>query len=267
MAKKPNVRKLPERECREMLAEFLQVLGEHPELSHFRACVPAGPERQLALFAALERAAFRGNSATAPPAHDDLADQLLCDLLEVIDRDLSNHGSYYGADRHRVNLQALGAWTGQPHALELFTTTISQLTAAHTTTYPSLEPNYSPAPQITAQIGDLIAPDNANSQANSHNSAGIIHHTTQTPGDKVGPPGPKVGSTGPGEPEAPPTSLIAVTTSPPETIDLTIPSRPLRRGRPPLIDDIAKGRLLGLISSASPSARPPRSSASITRPS
>ena len=83
MARKPNVSKLPERERREMLATFLQVLADHPDLSHFRTCVPAGPERQLALFAALERAAFRGNSATAPPAHDDFADQLLCDFLDV----------------------------------------------------------------------------------------------------------------------------------------------------------------------------------------
>jgi len=222
MSKKPNVRQLPERERRETLATFLEALGEHPDLAHFRTCVPAGPERQLALFAAFERAAFRGSPAVAPPAHDDLPDQLLCDILDVFDRtpELARHGSYYGADRYRVNLQALGAWTGQPQATELFTTAVSHLTAAAPTTYPSLDPNYSPAPQVSAPFGDLIVPENAQSQASDDIPAGIIHHAAQTPGEKLS--------------DAP--------------FELQIPARPLRRGRPPLIDDIAKGRLLGLIS-------------------
>jgi hypothetical protein len=237
MARKPNVRKLPERERRESLNKFLEVLAAHPDLAHFRTWAPGAPERQLALFAALERAAFRGNAATAPPAHDDLPDQLLCDILDVIDRDpeLSRHGSAYGPDRHCANLLAFGAWTGQPHAIELFTAAVSHLTAAQTTTYPSLEPNYSPAPQITAQFGDLIAPPNAYSQANSDHPARIIHHPTQTPGEKVASP---VGCI----------SEAQCTFTPESPIEITIPTRPLRRGRPPLIDDIAKGRLLGLIS-------------------
>ena len=242
MSRKPNVRQLPERERRETLTTFLAALGEHPDLAHFRTCVPAGPERQLALFAAFERAAFRGSPAVAPPAHDDLPDQLLCDILDVFDRtpELARHGSYYGADRYRVNLQALGAWTGQPQAAELFTTAVSHLTAAAPATYPAQDPNYSPAPQISAPFGDLIVPENAQSQASDDISAGIIHHAAQTPGEKVGPPGP-------GGPDVALDPLFS-SQIPGGVRDLLIPARPLRRGRPPLIDDIAKGRLLGLIS-------------------
>ena len=72
---------------------------------------------------------------------------------------------------------------GRPHATELFTTTISHLTRAPITTYPSFEPNYSPAPQITAQFGDLIAPKCENSQANRNIATRIIHHTPPTPGE------------------------------------------------------------------------------------
>jgi hypothetical protein len=186
MAKKLNVRKLPQRERRESLHKFLEALAAHPDLAHFRTCVPGAPERQLALFAALERATFRGNAATAPPAHDDFPDQLLCDILDCIDRDpeLSSLGSAYGPDRYQANLQALGVWTGRPHAIELFTTAISHLTASQTTTYLLLEPNYSPAPQITARFGDLIALQSAKSQANCDLRAGIIHQQGQTPGEK-----------------------------------------------------------------------------------
>jgi len=242
MTRKPNVRKLPERERRETLAKFLEVLDSHPDLGHFRAAVPAGPERQLALFAALERAALRGGAATAPPAADDPADQLLCDLLEVIDTtpDLARHGAYFGADRHRANLQALGVWSGRPVAGELFTTAFSHLTPAAATVCPASALNYSPAPQDSGPDGELIVPENAESQANGDVSGGIIHHAGQTPGEKVGPPGPGGLDAALDPPIASPiTDGVS---------DLLIPARPLRRGRPPMIDDIAKGRLLGLIS-------------------
>jgi hypothetical protein len=72
-------------------------------------------------------------------------------------------------------------------ATELFTTALSHLTPAATNVYPSRQPNYSPAPQVTAQFGDLIAPPLANSQANNNIRARIIHRAAQTPGEKVGP--------------------------------------------------------------------------------
>jgi hypothetical protein len=252
MPRNPNVKMLPERDRRETLAKFLEVLDSHPDLGHFRAAVPAGPERQLALFAALERAALRGGVATAPPAADDPADQLLCDLLEVIDGTpaLARLGAYYGADRHRVNLQALGAWSGQPMAVELFTTAFTHLTPAAVTVCPASTLNYSPAPQDTGPDGDLIGPGNAESPANSGISAGIIHHAAQTPGEKVGPPGP-------GGPDVPPQSLLA-TPIPDGVRDLPFSARPLRRGRPPVVDDLAQGRLLGLIAVVPPGGRPTR---------
>jgi hypothetical protein len=74
--------------------------------------------------------------------------------------------------------------TGRPGAIELFTTSLSHLTAAQAITYPPLELNYSPAPQITAPNGDLIAPQNANSQANSDIPAGFIHQQAPTRGEK-----------------------------------------------------------------------------------
>ena len=100
-----RVRVLPETERREMLDAFLSVLNVDPELRHFRANVRTGPERQLALVAALERAVVVGSPASSPPTRDDEADQLLCDVLEVIDRNpaLKNHGSGYGPHRHLAN--------------------------------------------------------------------------------------------------------------------------------------------------------------------
>jgi hypothetical protein len=50
---------------------------------------------------------------------------------------------------------------------------------------PRNQPIYSPRRQISARFGDLIALDNANSQANSDILAGIIHRAAQTPGDKI----------------------------------------------------------------------------------
>src|SRR5688572_18539673 len=44
----------------------------------------------------------------------------------------------------------------QPRAIDLFTTTLSHLTPASPTTYPRFDPNYSPAPQISARFGDLF---------------------------------------------------------------------------------------------------------------
>ena len=68
MPRPPSVRPLPEPERREALGEYLEVLERDPDLAHFRSLVPAGPQRQLALLAALERAVFRGNGTVCPPA-------------------------------------------------------------------------------------------------------------------------------------------------------------------------------------------------------
>src|SRR5687767_10634143 len=104
------VSKLPEPDRRRALDAFLSVFESHPNLAHFRAMLRTGPERQLALFAALERSVLVGTPAVSPPSPDDEADQLLCDLLDVIDShpELKNRGSAYGPDRHLSNLQALG---------------------------------------------------------------------------------------------------------------------------------------------------------------
>src|SRR5262245_48766390 len=107
MARAPRLQALPERERRETIGAFLAVIGQHPNLAHLRTVVRTGPERQLALFAAWERAVIVGGPDACPPSHDDPADSLLCDILEVIDHDpqLKLHGAYYGADRHLANLQ------------------------------------------------------------------------------------------------------------------------------------------------------------------
>ena len=110
----PRLRKLPEPERREFLNLALDILDRHPNLAHFRTLVRTGPERQLALLAALERSVLVGSPAANPPQPDDKPDQLLCDILDVIDKhpNLKNHGSDYGPDRHLANLQALGIWRG-----------------------------------------------------------------------------------------------------------------------------------------------------------
>src|SRR5262245_46346623 len=110
----PRVRKLPAAERRAMLDEFLTVLDRHPNLIDFRTTLRTGPERQLALLAAIERCVVLGSPAVCPPNPDDAGDMLLCDILDVINRDpeLKSHGAVYGADQHLVNLQALGVWRG-----------------------------------------------------------------------------------------------------------------------------------------------------------
>src|SRR6476620_844639 len=71
MSKKPVVPKLPERERAASLQKFLAVLNQHPNLGHFRAMVRTGPERQLALMAALERAVIVGTPTMSPPRPDE----------------------------------------------------------------------------------------------------------------------------------------------------------------------------------------------------
>jgi hypothetical protein len=237
MPRPPNVKPLPQRERRQSLAVFLDFLGRHPDLAHFRAAVPAGPERQLALFAALERAAFRGNAAACPPGVDDVADQLLCDILEAIDadRDLARHGSAYGADRQRANLQALGAWSGRPLALELFATMFSHLSAGAAKGLPPPAANCSPDPQKSPPFGDLIGAEIAEKPGDLELGGGIVRHGGDPPGEQFD------------------GSFTMAPTSPEEQTATTgrgfeFPSRSVRRGRPPALDDQAKGRLLGLMS-------------------
>jgi hypothetical protein len=254
MAKLPPVRKLPDKERREMLAKFLEAIDKHPRLDHFRAAVPGGEERRLALIAAWERAALVGIPAVHPPRHDDLADVLLSDLLEMIERDekLSRHGAYYGVDRHAANLLALGIWDRKnvptkSIAGELFTAWLSNRNADAASTSVHSKGHLSPAPPEFGPGGDLISdqnappPSSANVDASpqvtievsvatsdasgieasaGRESTGLNHHADQTCGDKC--------DDAPLDPQH-------------------LPPRPLRRGRPPLIDDLAKGRLLGMM--------------------
>jgi hypothetical protein len=255
MPRKPSVRKLPEPERREMLGQFLAVLDQSPDLAYFRAVVRTGPERQLALLAAFERSVVVGSPAASPPNPDDECDVLLCDVLDMIDRDpeLKRHGSAYGPDRHLVNLQALGLWRGpapasQPTASELFATSFSHLTTEAASSLPSSETNNSPAPQDFSPSGELFGPSlsavapesespplpqvvdatqvTASGQASftppaASDSRGVIRHPTEKSGEQF--------EDLPADPRL-------------------IPARPVRRGRPVALDDTAKGRLLGLMS-------------------
>jgi len=76
-------------------------------------------------------------------------------------------------DHHSIKLQSPRVRAAcRPHAAELFTTALSHLTPAPPTTYPSLEPNYSPAPQRSARFGDLFI-------AESREIPGIWRHPTR----------------------------------------------------------------------------------------
>src|SRR5438874_2752822 len=123
----PRLSALPEPDRSESLEKYLQVFAEHPNLADFRRLLRTKAERQLALFAALERAVLVGSPAVSPPTPNDEADEFLCDLLDVINSHpaLKNCGAAYGPYRHLANLQALGVWRGnapiaQPPVRELF---------------------------------------------------------------------------------------------------------------------------------------------------
>lgn len=248
----PSGRPLPKLERRAMLEKFLAVIEEHPDLAHFRAAVPAGLPRQLALFAAMERQVFRGSPLVAPPQPDDQMDQWLCDILEVIDSDrhLKGYGSYYGANRHRVNLQSLGVWTGKPEAAELFATMISHVSGDAASGSLACSANLSPGPQECAPNGELIGRESeilggAVELSGAAQVEVSVSVTTESAGG-----GPVVESPAErgiirheGENRG---EEIANTEISAES--LAIPNRPLRRGRPPALDDVAKGRLLGLMS-------------------
>jgi hypothetical protein len=276
MPKKSLVPKLPEPDRQQMLEQFLALLDQHPDLAHFRSCVRTGPDRQLALVAAFERSVLVGSPAVSPPSIDDDADQLLCDVLDVIDRhpDLKNHGAAYGPDRHLANLQALGAWRGtapasQPTARELFATNFSTVTADPASDLPSSELNNSPPPQVFSPNGELIGPpasempaaqppgspqavdslvvvsiDPGQAEApESSHSGGIIRHEADQAGEKLTelPADPRQLAVRPLVEQA---SSLAQNCVAPSQISV----RPLRRGRPVKLDDLAKGRLLGLMS-------------------
>jgi hypothetical protein len=183
-----------------------------------------------------------------------MVNQRLCDILDVIDHHprLKTHGAAYGPDRHLANLQAFGVWQGneslnQPSARELFATAFSSATAGAANDLRSPPANCSPAPQGSGPGGELIGPPldgqtppvppppspqavdgvlvvtiaaDSGDRAAEPDSTGIVHHRTDNPGEQ--------------SPAAADPRLIA--------------ARPLRRGRPPALDDLAKGRLLGLMS-------------------
>ena len=272
MPRQLNLRPLPELERRAALAQFLAVLDQHPDLAHVRAVAQTGPERQLVLIAALERSVRRGSPAVSPPDPQDQADLLLCDVLDCVSRhpDLKRHGAAYGPDQHLANLQALGLWRGrmpvnQPTALELFATSFSRLTADPPTDLPCSVTNNSPVPQVFGPNGELIdasvsvespaAPSSASPQtvdgvlvvsitpdqvavSETPGTDGIIRHGAAKPGEQFaeGPVG------------------WAAPTAAPELVGAAHPTlsqisaRAVRRGRPLALDDMAKGRLLGLMS-------------------
>ena len=234
--------KLPKSDRRKIIDDFLKPLDRDPRLAPCRALLTGAPERQLALFAALERAALRGLPASHPPAVDDLADQLLCEILDAIERNpaLRSYGSAYGPDRYEANLRALGAWTGRESAGELFTTLFSRLSAAQPTTYPLAALIFSPAAQESAGFGEKIALETCENAGNSQTGGGILHHADAAAGEQFPGPNADVASA------APPGEVASAVAD--ALGKLEIPTRPLRRGRPPALDDVAKGRLLGLMS-------------------
>lgn len=256
MPRPPKVRPLPQPERRASLAKYLEVLEHDPELAHFRSLVPA-PQRQLALFAALERAALRGPAAVSPPSVHDVADQLLCDILDAIDRNpkTKDYGRAYGSDRHRVNLQALGEWNDPPRHGELFATAFSHLSAGAIGTLPACEANFSPDPQESGPIGELIGPENApvGSLVAAEDPPQVIVSLELTPSHPCQPATAETAeagglirheAAGPGE-QLPASQEAGQTATTGRGFE---PMRPVRRGRPSVLNDVAKGRLLGLMS-------------------
>ena len=247
MSRPPKLRPLPERERRDTLAAYLEVLDRDGELDHFRALVPA-EQRKLALLAALERSALRGNAALSPPTVHDVADQLLCDIPDAIGRDpqSKNCGCAYGSDQHRANLQALGEWTDPPRHGELFATAFSHLNADAGSTLPACEGNCSPDPQVSGQFGELIGPENVSAGVlpEGADSPHVVVSLELTPSEECRQPALEfVQATGIIRHEAAQSGEQFAAVH-----DLEIPARPLRRGRKPALDDVAKGRLLGLMS-------------------
>ena len=247
MSRPPKIRPLPERERRDTLAAFLDVLDRDPELAHFRALVPA-EQRKLALLAALERSALRGNAALCPPAVHDVADQLLCDILDAIGRDprTKDFGCAYGSDQRRANLQALGEWHDPPRHGELFATAFVHLNSAAASTWPASEVNCSPAPQVPGPFGELIGPENGSAATLTvaAESPQFVVSLELTPSQECGQPALEV---------VQPAGIIRHEAAEsgeqsPAVHALEIPARPLRRGRKSALDDVAKGRLLGLMS-------------------
>jgi hypothetical protein len=254
MSRPPPVRELPEKERRAILTTFLEAIDRHPRLDHFRAAVPGGEERRLALVAAWERAALLGNAAVHPPRHDDLADMLLCDLIDVIESDpaLSRYSCVYGADRHAANLICQRIWDRKniptkSVAGELFATWLLNRSAEAASTSVASDDHLSPPRQAQAQNGDLIEP-NLVIDSTATQSPPVpqdVDAPNLTPSDQhdAAPenPGPDAGIIRhDGEKGGEKSDCLAID---PETI----PARPLRRGRPSLIDDVAKGRVLGLM--------------------
>jgi hypothetical protein len=291
MSLKPHVEKLDDLERRLKLNAFLNVVHAHPDLAHVRQFVRTPADRQLALIAALERAATRGTPLAFPPQPDDHADALLCDILDALDHDpdTSHHGAYYGPDRHLANLQALGLWNGnqpcqQPTALELFTTRYSDLTAEYSSNLRLAGAINSPLLQDSSPHGELIASPNAaeNPSATAHDSpqfidlllvtnnqpalppatnldsqAAIIHHESNSPGELItedsnrhmgGPVCSQTGATGGTPVTRPARTQFRLPNDESSTASAgLIPARPVRRGPPILLDERAKGRVLGLL--------------------
>jgi hypothetical protein len=252
-----------------MLEAFVGVVHHAPDLAHLRLIVRTPADRQLTLFAALERAAIVGSPLVHPPRLDDYADSLLCDVLDALDRDrvTSSHGAFYGNDRRLVNLQALGAWRGnepinRPTARELFTTRFAELSAEPAKDLRSPEAINSPLPQDSASGGELIvgqtaAAGAAASDRSSPESLDLM--LVKTREQEASPAGEATAlarlihqnADQPGEERSPAAagalSRAGADDGDPLDAEPLVPSRAVRRGRPPLLDERAKGRVLGLM--------------------
>ena len=276
MSLKPNLSPLPPTDRQHFLHLLLDTIHKSPNLGDFRAIVAQPQDRQLAVFAALERAVLVGSPAAVPPKPDCPADMFLCDILECFDShpSVANRGSAYGPDRHLANLQTLGLWSGRqprttPTALELFTTTFAALTADQHSNLSAHNVNSSPPSQVSAPNGDLIVPtppssglaasaspalqvtvipELADSEPYSRertlptNDRRINHHEPFPCGEQCPAPLSRCDHAAMTVGE----QLNCDVKDQPQEAEI-IPARPVRRGRPSVLDDLAKGRLLGLI--------------------
>jgi hypothetical protein len=172
-----------------------------------------------------------------------------------------------------ANLQVFGAWSGQPTASEFFTIAFSHLSVDGQSDLPACDMNLSPASQVSGQNGDLIGPETGARGASGgalcltqkidgivvtsdrtgeaevaegRESPGINRHRAENPGDQfaageIGPLRPNAHAGHDADNEAEDSAAWG------RRLSEVAPVRAVRRGRPAVIDDVAKGRVLGLM--------------------
>ena len=132
--------------------------------------------------------------------------------------------------------------------MHLFAAALSHLNFDAAKSLPALMANFSPDPQESQSNGDLIRAEIAEKPGGLVNEGGIIRRRQQTPGEECNslttlPVGCDKAAAAAGTP--------SVTSGVPALADSLVTPyeiRQVRRGRPPVLDDLAKGRLLGLMS-------------------